>query len=114
MYRFDDISHWFGLSSERFQINLTEGIGAGILLPKTDISLLDNERYDEFQIAGYGLSVGFGLNFTFFKHFFIQTDLKGGYINLNNIKIKLDSSDRATQDFLFLQNNILIGGKFRF
>lgn len=113
LYRFDDISHWFGMNSERFQINLTEGLGAGILLPKTDITLLENERYDKFQVAGFGVSVGAGLNITFFKHFFIQTDLKGGYINLNNIKIKENSSDKASQDFLFLQNNILIGGKFR-
>jgi hypothetical protein len=113
LYRFDDISSWFGLDSESFQINITEGIGAGILFPKTDTTLLGQERHDDYHVSGYGLSAGFGLNITFLKHFFIQADLKGGYINMQNVKISTNAADSASQDFFFLQNNILIGGKFR-
>ena len=113
LYRFDDISSLFGLDSESFQINITEGFGAGILFPKTDTTLLGQERHDDYHISGYGLSAGFGLNITFLKHFFIQADLKGGYINMPDVKISTNAADSASQDFLFLQNNILIGGKFR-
>jgi len=113
LYRFDDVSKWFGLYSESFQINLTEGFGAGILYPKTDTTLLGQERHDDYHISGFGLSAGMGLNITFLKHFFIQADLKGGYINMPNVKISTNASDSASQDFFFLQNNILIGGKFR-
>ena len=113
LYRFDDISRWFGLYSESFQINLTEGFGAGILYPKTDTTLLGQERHDDYHISGFGLSAGAGLNITFLKHFFIQADLKAGYINMPNVKISTNASDSASQDFFFLQNNILIGGKFR-
>jgi hypothetical protein len=113
LYRFDDISSWFGLDSESFQINVTEGVGAGILYPKTDTTLLGQERHDDYHVSGYGLSAGFGLNITFLKHFFIQADLKGGYINMQNVKISTNAADSASQDFFFLQNNILIGGKFR-
>ena len=113
LYRFDDISRWFGLYSESFQINLTEGFGAGILYPKTDTTLLGQDRHDDYHISGFGLSAGAGLNITFLKHFFIQADLKGGYINMPNVKISTNASDSASQDFFFLQNNILIGGKFR-
>ncbi|WP_367889157.1 hypothetical protein [Polaribacter filamentus] len=77
LYRFDDVSSWFGVDSESFQINITEGFGAGILYPKTDTSLLGLDRHDDYHISGYGLSAGFGLNVTFLKHFFIQADLKG-------------------------------------
>jgi hypothetical protein len=113
LYRFDDISSWFGLDSESFQINVTEGFGAGILFPKTDTTLLGQERHDDYHVSGYGLSAGFGLNITFLKHFFIQADLKGGYINMQNVKISTNAADSASQDFFFLQNNVLIGGKFR-
>ena len=113
LYRFDDVSSWFGLDSESFQINITEGFGAGILYPKTDTSLLGLDRHDDYHISGYGLSAGFGLNVTFLKHFFIQADLKGGYINMPDVKISTNAADSASQDFFFLQNNILIGGKFR-
>ena len=113
LYRFDDVSSWFGVDSESFQINITEGFGAGILYPKTDTSLLGLDRHDDYHISGYGLSAGFGLNVTFLKHFFIQADLKGGYINMPDVKISTNAADSASQDFFFLQNNILIGGKFR-
>lgn len=113
LYRFDDISSWFGLSSDNLQINLTEGIGVGVLYPKTDTTLLGNERHDDFHLSGYGVSAGFGLNITFLKYFFIQADLKAGYINMPDIKTSLSSLDSASQSFLFLQNNILIGGRFR-
>ncbi|MDG1038534.1 MAG: hypothetical protein P8P15_02815 [Polaribacter sp.] len=113
LYRFDDISSWFGLSSDNLQINLTEGIGMGVLYPKTDTTLLGNERHDDFHLSGYGVSAGFGLNITFLKHFFIQADVKAGYINMSDIKTSLNPLDSAAQSFLFLQNNILIGGRFK-
>jgi hypothetical protein len=113
LYRFDDISSWFGLSSDNLQINLTEGIGMGVLYPKTDTTLLGNERHDDFHLSGYGVSAGFGLNITFLNHFFIQADVKAGYINMSDIKTSLNPLDSASQSFLFLQNNILIVGRFR-
>jgi hypothetical protein len=112
--RVDDISKIFKLrNTDKFQINLTEGIGAGLLYPKTNAMLMSNERYDEFHIAGYGISAKVGLNFTFFKYFFIQTELKGGYIDLNDIRTTHNLSDRASQHFFFLQRIIAFGGIFK-
>ena len=100
-------------NSDKVQINLTEGLGAGVLLPKTNTRLLGKERYDEFHLAGYGLSAKVGLNFTFFKHFFIQTELKGGYIDMNDIRTTKYTSDSASQHFWFLQRIISFGGIFK-
>ena len=112
--RHDDISTWFKLkNTDKFQINLTEGISGGILLPKTNSKLLQKARYDQFHISGYGVAFRAGVNFTFFKHFFLQLDLKGGYINMPNIKTTNDSLDSASQDFTYLQRIISFGGKFR-
>ena len=52
------------------QINLTEGISGGVLLPRTNAKLLGGESNDEFHVSGYDLSVVGGLNITFLKHFF--------------------------------------------
>ena len=77
--RVDDISSWFTITNtDKFQINLTEGIGAGVLYPKTNAKLLGNERHDDFHISGYGLSAKAGINLSFLKHFFIQGELKDG------------------------------------
>lgn len=112
--RVDDISKIFKIkNTDKFQINLTEGIGAGLLYPKTNAMLMSKERYDEFHIAGYGVSAKVGLNFTFFKYFFIQTELKGGYIDMNDIRTTHDLSDRASQHFFFLQRIIAFGGVFK-
>ncbi|MEQ3661727.1 MAG: hypothetical protein ABNG96_03465, partial [Flavobacterium sp.] len=112
--RVDDISNWFGLPDiDKFQINATEGIGAGFLFPKTNTTLLGKDRYDEFHVAGYGISAKAGLNFTFFKYFFIQAELKGGYIEMNDIRTTQSSADSAEQNFWFLQRIITVGGIFR-
>lgn len=112
--RVDDISKLFRIgNTDKIQVNITEGIGGGFLYPKTNTTLLGKDRYDEFNIAGYGVSAKVGLNITFFKYFFIQTELKGGYIEMNNIRTTQDKADSAEQNFWFLQRILTIGGIFR-
>lgn len=112
--RFDDVSKWFGLPNiDKVQINLTEGLGAGILYPKTNTTLLGKERHDDFHVSGYGVSAKAGLNVTFFKHFYIQGELKGGYINMQDIKTTTSPEDKASQHFTYFQRIIAVGGIFR-
>lgn len=112
--RVDDISKLFTIgNTDKIQINVTEGIGGGVLYPKTNAKVLGKERHDDFHISGYGLSAKAGLNVTFFKYFFIQTELKGGYINMNDIRTTHSGSDSASQEFFFIQHVIAIGGIFK-
>jgi hypothetical protein len=112
--RVDDISRYLNLpNTDKFQINITEGIGGGILYPKTNAKLLGKDRHDDFHVSGYGISAKAGLNFTFYKHFFIQTELKGGYINMPDIRTTQDLADSASQHFMFLQRIISFGGVFK-
>lgn len=112
--RVDDISTWFRLpNTDKVQINLTEGVGAGVLYPRSNVQMFGTDRYDEFHVAGFGLDLKAGLNFTFFKYFFLQTELKGGYINMNDIRTTSDSRDKASQDFWFMETVIAFGGIFR-
>lgn len=112
--RHDDISSLFKIrNTDKIQINLTEGIGVGLLYPKTNTTLLGKERYDDFHVSGYGTSLKAGLNVTFFKHFYIQGELKGGYINMQNIRTTQSTEDRASQDFFFFQRLIAFGGIFK-
>ena len=112
--RVDDISNMFNIhNTDIIQINVTEGISGGLLLPKTNSTLLSKERNDDFHISGYGLSAKAGLNFTFCKHFFIEGDVKGGYINMSDIRTTQFSNDRASQSYFFLERVIVLGGIFR-
>ncbi|MCF6133219.1 hypothetical protein [Flavobacterium wongokense] len=111
--RVDDISKLFGIrNTDVFQLNITEGVGGGILYPKTNATLLGKERHDDFHVSGFGVSAKVGLNFTFFKHYFLQTELKGGYINMNDIRTTHDPADRASQHFRFLERIVAFGGIF--
>lgn len=112
--RYDDISSLFGINNtDIFQVNLTEGIGGGVLFPKTNATLLQKDRYDEFHLAGYGLSANLGVNLTFLKYFFVQLNAKGGYINMNDIITTGDTADHAEQSFYFFQRVVSFGSIFR-
>ncbi len=112
--RVDDVSKYLKLPNiDKFQINFTEGVGLGLLYPKTNTKLFRKDRHDDYHVSGYGLSAKAGLNFTFYKHFFIQTELKGGYINMNDIRTTAETADRASQNFWFLEKIIVFGGIFR-
>lgn len=92
------------------QLSLIEGFGAGVLYPRTNTTLLGMERYDEFHLAGYGLGALLGLRAKLYKGFFIQSELKGGFIDLPDVRTTISSSDKASQHFFFIQTNILFGG----
>lgn len=112
--RHDDISSLFRITNtDKIQVNLTEGVGVGVLYPKTNTTLLGKSRHDEFHVSGYGTSVKAGLNITFFKHFYIQGELKGGYINMQDIRTTQSNEDKASQDFFFFQRIIAFGGIFK-
>ena len=111
--RVDDFSKIFGITNtDVFQVNLTEGVGGGFLFPKTNAQILGYKRHDDFHVSGYGVSAKVGLNLTFFKHYFIQGELKGGYINMPDIRTTAVTNDTASQHFMFLERVISFGGIF--
>jgi hypothetical protein len=94
---------------KNFQLNHTEGGGFGIMLPKTNSRLLNNFRHDNYHVSGFGLAAIFGLNIEFYQRFFLQGEIKAGYINMPDIRTTQFDADKASQQFSFLQSNILIG-----
>lgn len=113
--RYDDLGSLLGgqWNMDQFQINLYEGLGGGVLVPRTNATILNRERYDEYHVSGFGFSAHQGLNFTFFKYFFIQAELKEGYIDMPDIRTTHSKSDRASQHFFFLEPAFQFGGIFR-
>jgi hypothetical protein len=102
------------LQTSHFSLHVTEGIGLGFLVPRTDATLLHFERHDKFHIAGYGTSLMVGLQIKFKNHFFIQSEAKAGYINMTDILTTSSAADRASQHFFFQQANIVFGSYFGF
>jgi hypothetical protein len=89
-------------------VNFSEGAGGGIIVPRTNTTLLGNPRYDQFHLAGYGLAAVAAINLTY-KRFFLQTEIKGGFIDLPSIRTTMFAEDKAQQNFWFFQSNIVLG-----
>ncbi|WP_208021531.1 hypothetical protein [Flavicella sediminum] len=109
--RFDDVSRFFGMHSKNFSINLSEGVGVGVLYPRTNTTLLGKERHDDFHVSGFGVSARVGLDIAY-KGFFIMTEFKTGYINMQDIKTSTSSADSASQTFGYIQPTLVLGGRF--
>lgn len=97
------------LERKKVNISFFEGGGIGVMVPKTNATVLNNKRYDEFHVAGYGLGGVFGFNFQFFNYFFIQFENKLGFIHMPDIRVTEFKSDKARQHFFFAQVNGLFG-----
>ena len=110
--RFDNISSFLHINSKNLQINATEGVGVGLLYPRTNTRLLGKERHDDFHVSGYGVSARVGLDVTLFKYFFIMPELKTGYINMPDVRTTTSSADTASQHFGYFQTTIVFGGSF--
>jgi len=95
-------------------INVSEGFGAGLLMPKTNAMFMGNKRYDEFHVAGFGLGAVVALNVTFWKYVFIQGEFKAGYINMPDVRITSSKADKASQSFWFTELMGVIGVKYNF
>jgi hypothetical protein len=111
--RVDNLGEFFKWDSKKVQLNILESIGTGVLYPKTNSTLLSKERYDDFHFSGFGVSLKGGINLTLFDHFFIQAEIKSGYINMSDIRTTTSNADSASQDFLFFQRNISFGYIFQ-
>ena len=111
--RVDNLGDFFKWDSKKVQLNILESIGTGVLYPKTNSTLLSKERYDDFHFSGFGVSLKGGINLTLFDHFFIQAEIKSGYINMSDIRTTTSNADSASQDFLFFQRNISFGYIFQ-
>lgn len=94
-------------------LSVNEGFGIGVLIPRTNTTLLNNARYDEFHLAGHGTGIVGAINLTLFKYFFIQSEWKGGFINMPDIRTTMHKEDGASQHFFFSQYNIVFGCNFR-
>jgi len=108
--RFDELYSFH----KNIQLNMLLGAGFGGIYPKTNTTLINQERYDEFNLAGWGGHLLVGINVTFFRHLFLQTEFKGGFINMPNIRTTQSTSDSANQHFFFGQYNINLGGTINF
>jgi hypothetical protein len=80
------IGDWFMLSSQA-------GLGIGGILSFNDFKFAGQEDRVTISMSGYALSAHAGARFEFFKHFFIQTDLSGGFMHQVQVRTRANEAN---------------------
>lgn len=89
---------------KHIDIKAIAGGHVGVLVPRSDVTLMHYNRNDEFHLAGYGLGIGLGLKAEIFKNIIFRLDNKSGFINMPDILTRgTSSNDRAKQYFGFTE-----------
>ncbi len=96
------------------KVNGLIGGGAGILLPRSNVTMMGNERHDAFHLAGFGLSAKGGLDVNLWNLFFLRSEIKEGYINMPSIRTTKSSDDKAHQAFWFAEWTYTFGFNWHF
>lgn len=87
------------------------GLGLGIMLPRTNATLLGNERHDAFHMAGWGVTLKKGLELNYHS-FFTRLEVKVGYADLPDIRTTKNSNDKAEQEISFTEFDVVFGYYF--
>jgi len=102
-------------ASAKFNVAAFGGGGIGMMIPKSNVQLMNGERNDQFHIAGYGLHADAGIQFTFWKHLFLRTQAKAGFTHMPNILTRPGKvEDRASQYFWFGMWDFALGWQWTF
>jgi hypothetical protein len=83
--------------------------GIGIVNPKTNSTILGNERDDRYYLSGYIVGFESGFRFHLGKYLFATGTFKGAFANYNHFLI---AGGYGKQKWLSGQFNYLIGGQF--
>lgn len=104
--------------NHKHALSVSGTAGLGMVIPDTDADVLGQApKHDmeankkAYHLAGYSVSATIGLQFDFYKHFFILARLKGGYINLPDINTTAEGG-KASQHFQFIEPMGVIGYMF--
>jgi hypothetical protein len=72
---------------KRKVLNLIYKVGGGIVLPKTNSTIMNKHRDDTYNVAGYVVALEGGLRYNLLKNFFVESTVKGAFANYAHILI---------------------------
>lgn len=85
-------------------------IGAGPVIPRTEVTLFGENLNNKFHIAGYCMGLEAGLRYDAFKYVFIEYTAKGAFANYTNVLV-IDEG-KANHHFWAFENILSLGFQF--
>jgi hypothetical protein len=59
--------------------------GAGIVVPRSDVTIMNNRLDNVYHVAGYIISAEAGMRYYPLRNFFLELNVKGGFANYLNV-----------------------------
>ncbi|RQO31687.1 hypothetical protein DBR32_06995 [Taibaiella sp. KBW10] len=98
---------------QKLHIGYLYGLGLGVMIPRTNTSLLDYERNDRFHVSGFGTTLKAGVQITVLRKLSFRFEAKAGYVDMPDIILhKKGIQGRGKQDFIYAQVNGMIGAVY--
>ena len=76
---------FFTSKNSQHVLNVVGKVGAGIVIPKTDVTLFGERLDNVFHVAGYVTGIESGLRYEFRKTLFTEVMAKGTFANYYNV-----------------------------
>lgn len=102
----------YASEKDKLVIDFFAGIGAGVVVPKTNANFFYSVSSDKFHLAGGGFSFSFGPRAYFWKRLFAHLAVKRGYLFMPDIATNLPKNDRASQTIQFIEGYFQVGYLF--
>lgn len=103
---------FFETKNKKFSVNYIVKAGAGIVIPKTDVTLFGERLDNVFHVAGYIVGVEGGITINFWQSLYISPTLKASYANYMNA-LTVDNG-KASHSFFAYEVILVIGYKYNF
>ncbi len=94
-------------TNKKHWVSFVGKVGAGMVIPKTDVTLFGTRLDNKFHLAGYVMGLDAGLRYDAFKYFFIEASVKGVFANYTNV---LTVGDGKAHHYFFAAETIFSAG----
>jgi hypothetical protein len=108
-YAMLNLVKWKNLSTSKNQkrsLDLFLKAGGGIVIPKTNSTIMGKHYDNQYAISGYVIGVEPGIRYNFLKNFFASASIKGAYANYNKFRI---ADGSGSQQWFSAQFNLMVG-----
>ncbi len=85
-------------------------LGAGLVIPRTDVTLFGVELNNKFHIAGYCMGLEAGFRYDAFKHIYLEYTAKGAFANYKDVLVI--GEGKAHHYFWTFENILVLGLQF--
>ncbi len=98
--------------SKNFKLSYIFKPGAGVVIPRTDVTLFGKKLNNKFKVAGFCAGIETSIRAELYKHFFIDMAAKGGYANYLSALCLGKGLGKVNHQFGFVEGILCIGYQF--